>query len=211
MKCPYCNTELDNDALFCDICGQSVAGAAKNTDATNKYWAEVDALNATNEKEHQEAVRKAKLESKARFASAIKIFIVVAIVIAVLIIIVSAMKANSQQKLDFVKSDSIGNTYSDTNESLGTFNGQSRDRIIVTIKDEKTLSYVRGSYTLMVYTKGDGYTSEWLENEIYESRDYEYTFSTSLFGKITLEFNGKSYEVDLDDDGTIDSIDFYGH
>ena len=48
------------------------------------------------------------------------------------------------------------------------------------------------------------------QNEIYESCDYEYSFSTSLFGKITLEFNGKSYEVDLDDDGTISSIDFYG-
>ena len=150
------------------------------------------------------------METKARSAAAIKNFIIVAIVIAVLIIFIIALKTNSQQKLDFVKSDAIGNTYSETSGSWGMFNGESRDRIIVNFKDESTLSYTKGNYTMKVYDEGDGYSSEWIENEIYESCDYEYSFSTSLFGKITLEFNGKSYEVDLDDDGTISSIDFYG-
>lgn len=211
MKCPYCNTELDDAALFCDKCGQTVAGSSKNTDATNKYWADVDALNTINEKEYQNTVRKAEAEAKARSAATIKNLIIVAVVITVLIISVIALNANSQQKLDFVKLDAIGNTYSDTSGSWGMFNGEERDRIIVKIKDENTLSYTRGSYTMEVYEDGDGYSSEWIENEIYESCDYEYSFSTSLFGKITLEFNGKSYEVDIDDDdGTIYSINFYG-
>ena len=47
------------------------------------------------------------------------------------------------------------------------------------------------------------------EHEVYERCDYEYTFSASLFGKITLEFNGKSYKVNLNDDGTINSIEFH--
>jgi len=80
------------------------------------------------------------------------------------------------------------------------------DRIIVTIKDEHLLTYTRGNYTLRITSKESYYT----QNKIYETYDYEYTFSTSLFGYITLEFNGKSYEVDIDDDGTIKRIKFYG-
>lgn len=92
------------------------------------------------------------------------------------------------------------------------FNGEERDRIIVKIKNGNTLTYTRGNYTLRISEGSNGYSTKWVENEIYESRDYEYSFSTSLFGKITLEFNGKSYEVSIDDeDGTISSINFYGN
>ena len=212
MKCKYCNSELNDDALFCDKCGQSVVDSSKNTGVTNKYWTDVDALNDTNEKEYQNAVRKAKAEAKAQSAAIIKKIIIAAVVIVVLVASVTTLNANSQQKLEFVKSDAIGNTYSDTSGSWGMFNGEERDRIIVKIKNENTLTYTRGNYSLRISEGSNGYSTKWVENEIYESRDYEYSFSTSLFGKITLEFNGKSYEVSIDDeDGTISSINFYGN
>ena len=211
MKCHYCGAELDNNAQFCNNCGQAVVTSSESTSDTNKYWNDVDASNATNEKEYKNAVNKAKAEAKAHSLATIGKIIIAAVVVCVIIVSIIAMNSNSQDKLAFAKSDAIGNTYSDTSGSSVMFNGEKHDRIIVKIKDENTLSYTRGNYTLRVSNGNNGYSMSWQENEIYESRDYEYTLSTSLFGKITLTFNGKSYDVSIDDDdGTISSINFYG-
>ena len=211
MKCQYCGAELDNNAQFCNNCGQAVVTSSESTSDTNKYWNDVDASNATNEKEYKNAVNKAKAEAKAHSLATIGKIIIAAVVVCVIIVSIIAMNSNSQDKLAFAKSDAIGNTYSDTSGSSVMFNGEKHDRIIVKIKDENTLSYTRGNYTLRVSNGNNGYSMSWQENEIYESRDYEYTLSTSLFGKITLTFNGKSYDVSIDDDdGTISSINFYG-
>lgn len=209
MKCQYCGAELNNDARFCNNCGQAVVASSESTSDTNKYWNDVDASNATNEKDYKNAINKAKAEAKAHSLATIR-KIIIAAVVCVVIVSVIAMNSNSQDKLAFAKSDVIGNTYSDTSGSSVMFNGEKHDRIIVKIKDENTLSYTRGNYTLRVSNGNNGYSMSWQENEIYESRDYEYTLSTSLFGKITLTFNGKSYDVSIDDDGTISSINFYG-
>ena len=212
MKCQYCNAELDENALFCDKCGQSVTDSTKNTDNTNKYWADVEALNNTTAKEHLNTIKNAKAKAKAQSVALIKKIIIATIVVVLLVVSISALNKNSQQKLEFVRSDAIGNTYSDTND-IGSgilFDGDKRDQITVKIKDKNTLSYTRGNYTLEMSGKGDDFSVDWVENEIYESRDYEYTFSTSLFGQITLEFNGKSYEVKTDkSNGTISHINFY--
>lgn len=97
MKCQYCGAEIKEDALFCDNCGQAVADSSKNTGVTNKYWTDVDALNNTNEKEYQNAVRKAKAEAKAHSAAIIKKIIISAVVIVVLVVSVTTLNANSQK------------------------------------------------------------------------------------------------------------------
>lgn len=210
MICTYCKANLPDGSQFCPKCGQAVA-ASNNTDTTNKYWKEVDTLNDANEHERLSAIRKAKSEAQAKTAVFFLKTIVFSTIAAVLILTAIFLNASSQEKLAFIKSDAIGNTYSDTSGNTFMFSGDRIDRITIKIVDEDTLSYTHGNYTLHVSSKEDGsYSTSWSENEIYESAEYEYTFSTSLFGKVTLEFNGRSYEVEIDDDdGTIDSVKLY--
>jgi len=156
-------------------------------------------------------IRKVKSEAQSQTWSTVRRIAIFTILIAMLVVGIFSLNANNEKKLEFIKSDAIGNTYSDSNGGFAMFSGEKADRITVEIIDEDMLSYTRGNYTLRVSSKdGDGYSVSWNQNEIYETAEYEYTFSTSLFGKITLEFNGKSYEVEIDDDdGTIYSIEFY--
>lgn len=114
MKCPFCNAELKDDILFCDKCGQSVSNLSKNTNVINKYWTDVKTLNNANEKELENASRKAKSKAKARLIGVIIKIIIVAAVVIVLGVSATILNADSQQKLEFIKSDAIGNTYSDT-------------------------------------------------------------------------------------------------
>lgn len=210
MICPYCKANLPDGSQFCSKCGQTIA-TKDNTDNTNRYWKDVDTLNDANEQDRLSAIRKAKSEAQAKTAAFTRKIIAFAAVAVVLILAAISLNASSQKKLESIKADAIGNTYSDTSGGSVMFNGDKKDRITVKIIDEDTLSYTRGNYTLRISSKeGGGYSTSWKQNEIYETAEYEYTFSTSLFGKITLEFNGRSYEVEIDDDdGSIYSIMFY--
>ena len=49
----------------------------------------------------------------------------------------------------------------------------------------------------------------WSENEIYETATYAYDLSISFWGKVSILINGETYEVNLDDDGSVRSINFY--
>lgn len=209
MKCKYCGAEIKPENPFCDRCGQHIDEISKSTVATNKYWKDIDALNNADEKKFQEAINKAKVEKRKRkFSRIIKLVIAAVIGIGV-IITINILDSSSQEKLEFVKKSSIGKTYSDTAGAAIMAGGDERDRTIITFKDEKTLNYIRGNYTLRISKDNDGYSSTWKQNQIYENRDYEYHFSTTLFGEITLECNGKSYAVDLEEDGTINTIYIY--
>lgn len=215
MQCPFCKRNIGASEIFCPYCGQSLKTSSDNTDYTNKYWKEVNALNYANENERLRAIRRSKAEARARTASITRKITVVTVLVAIVVVAISLaifiLKTNSQKKLEFVKADAIGNSYSDTSGSSVMWDGDKRDRVTVTFLNESTLTYTCGNYTLHISSKeGGGYSTSWSQNEIYETNDYEYTFSTSLLGKVTLEFNGKSYEIKLDDDdGTIYSIKFY--
>lgn len=211
MLCPYCKTQVPDGSQFCPKCGQNAAISSDSTENTNKYWKDVDELNDSNEHERLTMIRKVKSEAQSQTWSTVRRIAIFTILIAMLVVGIFSLNANNEKKLEFIKSDAIGNTYSDSNGGFAMFSGEKADRITVEIIDEDMLSYTRGNYTLRVSSKdGDGYSVSWNQNEIYETAEYEYTFSTSLFGKITLEFNGRSYEVEIDDDdGTIYSIEFY--
>lgn len=215
MRCPFCKRNIGTSEIFCPYCGQTIKDSSDNTDYTNKYWREVNALNNANENERLRAIRRAKAEAQARTASITRKITIATALIAIVVVAVSLvifqLNTHSQKKLEIVRADAIGNTYSDTSGSSVMWHGDERVRVTVTFINENTLTYTRGSYTLHISSKeGGGYLTEWSQNEIYETNDYEYTFSTSLFGKITLEFNEKRYDVKIDDDdGTIYSIEFY--
>lgn len=210
MICQYCKAIVPDGEKFCSKCGQPITNTLNATDSTSNYWKAVDVLNDVNENERLEAIRKARAEVQAKTTSITRKVVIALSMVAVLAVVTFFMNKSSQEKLARVKADAIGNTYSDTSGGSVMFSGDKKDRIIVTIKNEHTLSYTRGNYTLHVSSKdGGGYSTSWEQNEIYETNDYEYTFSTSLFGNITLSFNGKTYVVKIDDDGTIYSINFY--
>jgi len=209
LICPYCKTNLIDGSQFCSKCGQPIV-AADNTDNTDKYWKEVDLLNEENEHEYLSIMRNAKSESRSKALSSILKSIAFVIVVVVVVMGVYAKNVSNQKKLEVVRTDAIGNTFSDTSGIAMLRSGDERERISVNFMDKDMLSYTRGSYSFHIANKDDGgYLTSWTENEIYENEEYEYSFSISFFGKITLKFDGKSYKVTLSDDGTIYHINLY--
>lgn len=209
MICPYCKTNLKAGSQFCQNCGQAIV-VTDNTEHTDKYWKEVDMLNEENEHEYLSIMRNAKSESRSKALSSIFKSIAFVIVVAVVVMGVYAKNVSNQKKLEVVRIDAIGNTFSDTSGIAMLLSGDKRERISVNFMDKDRLSYTRGNYTFHIADKDDGgYSTSWTENEIYENEEYEYSFSISFFGKITLKFDGKSYKVTPNDDGTIRYISLY--
>jgi len=208
MICPYCKTNVPDGIQFCSKCGQPIANSSGNTDNTSKYWKDVDKLNNANENNRLAIIREVETENKKKRAAASrKVIICLLIVVALSMATYSLYKFN-QKRLDGVKASAIGHSYTDTSGSSIVRDGDKRTQITVTIKDENTLTYTYGSYTSKFIPVKGGFTSIWSENEIYEECDYNYSFSSSLFGTIWLKFNGKRYKVTVDD-GVIYNIIFY--
>ena len=209
MICPYCNTALPGEVSFCSKCGQAITAAPAKNDNTRKFWDDVDTTNASVERERLDAVQKAKDESKKRRDSVKSKFIMIGLLAMVLGLVMFTTNLVSQEKLETVKAHAIGKTFADADSPM-MINGDAVDRMLVVIKNDHTLTYTHGNYTVYVYAKeSGGYGMNWSENEIYLVSDYEYSFRTNMFGQIFLEFNGRQYEVEMYEDGTGFSIEFY--
>lgn len=210
MTCPYCSAVLSEGSPFCPECGQSFSSSLSNSGQTGKYWNDVDALNEKNERERLGAIQRAKDEMKQQTAGFLRKALMVGIVVAILALILWSLNNSNQKKLEIVRADAIGSSYSDSSTRIMS-NGDNFDQMIVMFKDDRLLTYTHGNYTMHISSSGSGNRISVSENEIYQKKDYEYRFRSTLFGKVLLEFNGNQYEVELKDDGTIFTVHFYSN
>lgn len=205
MKCPVCGNKLDEQNIFCPNCGQAISQSDTSSASFNNYW---NGHNAASQKHITEQKEKAAEVlsgiRKKRTATFFR-FVILCIAICVIALFAVAKNSNNKQALSTAYESMIGKTYSDTSAST-FFVGDSCDRKIVTITDTKTLEYTKGNYRSHL---SESNKLSWSENEIYETATYAYDLSISFWGKVSILINGETYEVNLDDDGSVSSINFY--
>lgn len=213
MKCPVCGKELDGKNTFCQNCGQAISQSDTSSTSFTDYWNENNAASEkfiTKQKERTAEVL-AEIHKK-RIASFLR-FVILCVAICAIVFFVIAKKMYNQQLLSTVHESMIGKTYSDEinidSKSWWIIEpGESYDRLIVTIVDSETLEYTKGNYCFHLDSVNGDYKTSWSENEVYEATTYAYDLAISFWGKVSILINDEAYEVDLDDDDTVSSINF---
>lgn len=205
MKCPICGKKLEEIATFCPNCGQNISHFDTSSASFNNYWNENNMASQKHIFEQKE--KEAEALSKIRKKRMVKLtrFAIICIAICVVVLFALVKNSNNKQILSVVHESMIGQKYSDTSD-YAFFVGDSCDRIIVTILDEETLEYTEGNYRSHM---SESNKLSWSENEIYETATYTYDLSISFWGKVSILINGETYEVTLNDDGSVYSIIFY--
>lgn len=205
MKCPVCGKELDGKTIFCPNCGQAISQPDTSSASFNSYWNENNAASQKHITEQKEKAAEVLCEIRKKRTATLFRFVILCIAICVIALFAVVKNSNNKQALSAAHESMIGKTYSDT--SASTFwVGDLCDRKIVTITDEETLEYTKGSYRSHM---SESNKLSWSENEIYEKAAYAYDLSILFLGEVSILINGETYEVNLDDDGSVRSINFY--
>lgn len=205
MKCPVCGKELDEKTIFCPNCGQAISQPDTSSASFNSYWNENNAASQKHITEQKEKAAEVLSEIRKKRTATFFRFVILCIAICVIALFAVVKNSNNKQALSAAHESMIGKTYSDTSAS-SFWVGDSCDRKIVTITDEETLEYTKGNYRSHM---SESNKLSWSENEIYETATYAYDLSISFWGKVSILINGETYEVNLDDDGSVRSINFY--
>lgn len=105
-----------------------------------------------------------------------------------------------EEKIEMIKKNAIGCTFVDVNDgNKNVTQGGCYDRIVIEIKDEKTLDYVYGSYFFYVTKNGTGIQTDWEKNTIYEQKTCEYQILLDDSNNIIIDFDGKKYNLEIDE------------
>ena len=208
MECPFCKKDINESAIFCPNCGQLLENNLRFQSVDN-YWDDINTKTKKEIENHErEIYEKKKSKRKVRAKKFFKVFfvcLVILILSCTVYVLIKNHNTKNANKLNHINESMIGHTYSET--SLGAFSvGESLDRRIVTIIDNDSLTFLEGNYRSYL---DDQNKLNWNENEIYQNETYSYELSISFFGKVNIYINGKEYEVNIDDDDSVSSIDLY--
>lgn len=116
MRCPYCQTEIEDNASFCVKCGQALSQTAFVLKESNAYWTKA----AEDQREQGNKYRKKLEEEKKNLRSAtarrIGMVITIAMAVAFVVFIVLSVNSSNQEKLKVAESSVIGKTYKDVTD-----------------------------------------------------------------------------------------------
>lgn len=213
MKCPVCGKELDEKTIFCPNCGQAISQPDTSSASFNSYWNENNAASQKHITEQKEKAAEVLSEIRKKRTATFFRFVILCVAICAIVFFVIAKKIYNQQVLTTVHESMIGKTYSDEiNIAAKSWwiiePGESYDRLIVTIIDTETLEYTKGNYRFHLDSVDGDYKTSWSENEIYETATYPYDLAISFWGKVSILIDDEIYEVELDDNGSVSSINF---
>lgn len=204
MICPYCENEINDSEQFCPKCGQKLIDT-RDSDISQKYWKTVEGDNSKNDKEKADREKAYIREQNSKRRKKLAAVISIAVVLFLVFYTVNATNRSNQGKLPGYYSSMIGNTYSD-NKGTSFWIGSSVERVVVEIINENTLSYRSGTWIAKGNGSGAGFT--WVENNVSNPVTYDYNLTIGLTGKVSINFNGRTYPVAIED-GNVRSIDFY--
>lgn len=205
MRCPYCNCELSAESKFCDKCGQELRTVADSSQTSKNYWEDYQKKVEKEVLLDREMVAQTKKQNrKARNATIICITICLAILAAIAFLIVSKNKAN-KKILENIHEQMVGQEYDDSEDNI-LWHGDDTDRCIITILSEDQLEFIEGNYKMLL---DDDNHITWTENEIYRKETHTYSLSISFFGKVSIAIQGRDYEVEIWDDGSVRMIHVY--
>ena len=195
MICPYCKKEIKDNTGFCPECGQDIS-VTENKNQTDIYWRNINKEGVKRSEEYKSLVKRSKQEAAKRRNKYLLTTVFVLVLIGGSVLGLIRFQQYQKQMLEEVNAGLVGKTltaHSSHMEGLGWIHHEYWQ---LTFIDEGNLEY---AYIQTVGPKEDD------ENLEYKGT-YSYSVSRSITGKYTIEVNGESYELKVDDDNVPKSI-----
>lgn len=195
MICPYCKKEIKDNTGFCPECGQDIS-ITENKNQTDIYWRNINKEGVKRSEEYKSLVKRSKQEAAKRRNKYLLTTVFVLVLIGGSVLGLIRFQQYQKQMLGEVNAGLVGKTltaHSSHMEGLGWIHHEYWQ---LTFIDEGNLEY---AYIQTVGPKEDD------ENPEYKGT-YSYSVSRSITGKYTIEVNGESYELKVDDDNVPKSI-----
>lgn len=209
MRCPYCQTEIEDNASFCVKCGQAISQTDYVLKESNAYWSKA----AEDQREQGDQYRKKIEEEKKNIRSAtvrrLGMVITIAVAIALVVFIVISVNSSNQEKLKVAEASVIGKTYKDvTDIAPQTLFGSYHPEIkTLVFNNDGTADY---TYSIGDYTIGSKYDIV----STPESGTYKYEMTIDFFGNISIKVykaggSWYTFAVETRDDGTVWQIEMF--
>lgn len=209
MRCPYCQTEIEDNSSFCVKCGQAINQTDYVLKESNAYWSIAAEDQKKNDDQYQRMLETKK--QNARNAASKRIGIVIAAVVALALVVSIVLSVNNanQEKLNIAKTSVVGKTYTDTERiPPQTLLGAAHPEIqTLKFNSDGTVDY---RYDVGDYSSGWNYDIEYTKEE----GTYRYEMEISFFGKITIRIirsNGSSltFPAEVREDGSVSRIEMF--
>lgn len=184
MICPYCKHEILVNAEFCPECGQKITNNTSQNQVSS-YWENVNRKNIGRSKEYRDIVTKDRHEIRIR---KIKVTFIAALI---LIIFISStfgiikFQQYQTQMVKQIKTELVGKTFITHSSHIEGFGWVYHEYWQLSFIDENKLDYS--------YIKTSGPAEEDEQPQYIDT--YSYTIVRSITGKYTVEVNGTTFEL----------------
>lgn len=195
MICPYCKKEITVDTGFCPECGQDISNST-HQNQSDSYWKNVNREDTERSKEYKNLVNKEKQQVCTRKNKALVSTVLILIALLAGAFGIFKFQKYQTQMINQVKAELVGETltaHSTHMEGLGWIYHEYWQLSFV---DESNLDY---AYIQTVGPAKDD------EQPQYKGT-YSYTVSRSVTGKYTIQVNGTTYELNVNDENVPKSI-----
>lgn len=188
MKCPYCNKQISDNTQFCPHCGQSVS-IIKSNNSVDKYWNEVNKEDVKRSAQYGAVMsEKDKIANDRRTKTIVTTVLVIIFLLGGIIWFIS-IQSNSNAKLEEVKQQLPGNTYTCSYSQTESGFWIHYYYYKLEFKDDQVDYY----YLTTVGPPEDGEDYELVGT-------YNYNVTRSMFGKYVINVNGKSFTLEVDEE-----------
>ncbi len=184
MKCPYCGKKIDITSGFCTECGQNITNSV-STKNTDMYWSEVNKDDMQRVQEQKQFERQIASGRRIRANRRTILFVFVGIIIVTIVWGFLGYRSYSRNMVAEIKKNLVGQTFTAHDEHMEGLGWIHHEYWQLTFKDDSSLDY---AYIETIGPKEND------EKPIYEGT-YGYTVSRSITGVYSIETNGATYEL----------------
>ena len=195
MNCPYCNKQIPDSTQFCPHCGQTVE-IANSSSSVDSYWGEVNKEDRKRSAQYGAVMsEKAQIKSSRRTQAIVTAVVIVVLVVAG-IIGFSNIQSESTKKLEQVKNELPGNSYTCSYSQTEAGFWIHYYYYKLDFNSDGTLDYY---YMTTVGPKEK-------DDEFEHRGTLSYDVSRSIFGKYEIKVSGESFTLNVDDENHPKSI-----
>lgn len=197
MKCPYCNKEISDSAVFCDGCGQSVLQTQESA-TSNKYWSNVEAEDKKRDQQYKKNASAQRSErNNARVKKLTLTIVILALIVIAIITTVSVSNSNTAA-LQEVKLNLPGKELSCNFSRTETGFWIHYYYYTLEFNDDGTLDY----YYLTTVGPAE-------DDEVPTHKGtYTYTITRNILGDYIIEFGSETFTMTVSSDNIPRSISY---
>jgi len=211
VKCPYCQSDINDASGFCSKCGQAISICEIETKESDDFWKKTE-RDVMDRNTQINRIREVEQKNKDK-ATKNKIVISIVSVLAILamVLIITSVNSGNEEKLRLAMESVKGKKYTDKNTPQSFYSlPASFPTKDLKFNNDGTVDY----YYCIRETDYRNDRFEYTDLEVKGTGCYKYEMNISFFGEISISLykNGyvwETYEVELDDKGRVESIDMF--